>query len=66
MLMRLVGSTETFTTPDRADEVEEFFETHPAPSAQRTIQQSLEAIRLNVKWLQANRADLAGWLAARG
>jgi puromycin-sensitive aminopeptidase len=66
MLMRLVGSTEAFTTPDRADEVEEFFETHPAPSAQRTIQQSLEAIRLNVKWLQANRADLAGWLAARG
>ena len=65
MLMRLVGATEAFTTPDRADEVEEFFETHPAPSAQRTIQQSLEAIRLNVKWLEMNREDLAGWLAAR-
>ena len=66
MLMRLVGSTEAFTTPDRADEVEEFFETHPAPSAQRTIQQALEAIRLNAKWLEANREGLAGWLAARG
>ena len=65
-IMRLVGVTGSFTTPERAREVEEFFNSHPAPSAERTIQQSLERIRLNATWLERNRQDIAGWLAARG
>ena len=64
--MRLVSITGGFTTPERAQEVEAFFQAHPAPSAARTIQQSLERIRLNVRWLERNRQELARWFAARG
>ena len=59
MLMRLVGITGSFTSLERAAEVEEFFKTHPAPAAQRTLQQSLERIRLNARWLELNAAPLA-------
>ena len=47
------------------DEVEKFFEDHPTPSAARTIQQSLERIRLSVRWLELNRDAVGGWLASR-
>ena len=63
--MRLVSITGAFTTLDRAREVEEFFNTHPAPSAERTIQQSLERIRLNNRWLERNRQDIGEWLSTR-
>jgi len=62
---RLVATTGAFTTEERARDVEEFFKTHPAPSAARTIQQSLERIRLNVRWLERNRRELADWFATR-
>jgi puromycin-sensitive aminopeptidase len=65
-IMRLVGIAGAFTTEERAQDVEEFFKEHPTPSAQRTIQQSLERIRLNVRWLERNRQGLAEWLAERG
>ena len=65
-IMRLVGITGAFSTPDMAWDVEEFFKSNPTPSAQRTIQQSLERIRLNVKWLERNRQELAEWFADRG
>ena len=62
---RLVGITGGFTTLERAQEVDEFFQSHPAPSAARTIQQSLERIRLNSAWLARNRDGLAHWFAHR-
>jgi puromycin-sensitive aminopeptidase len=62
-IMRLVGITGGFTAIERAAEVEEFFKSHPAPSAARTIQQSLERIRLNAKWLEKNRKPIGEWLA---
>ncbi|MEX2430683.1 MAG: ERAP1-like C-terminal domain-containing protein, partial [Dehalococcoidia bacterium] len=65
-IMRLVSITGGFTTPDREREVDEFFKTHPAPSAARTIQQALERIRLNVKWLEKNRDAVGEWLQTRG
>ena len=49
----------------RHGEVVQFFEEHPTPSAARTIQQSLERIRLNVRWLERNRDAVGEWLAAR-
>ena len=54
-----------FTTLERAQEVEKFFHDHPVPSAQRTVQQSLERIRLNARWLEVNRQGLAEWFASR-
>ncbi len=65
-IMRLVGITGSFTDPERAKDVEDFFDSHPAPSAARTIQQSLERIRLNATWLERNRQGVASWLSARG
>ncbi len=63
-IMRLVSITGGFTTLEREQEVGDFFQSHPAPSAARTIQQSLERIRLNAKWLERNRDEVGGWLAA--
>ena len=62
MIMRLVSITETFTTLERADEVESFFEANPVAGAQRTVQQALESIRLNARWLELNSDPVAAWL----
>ncbi len=62
-IMRLVAITGTFATLERAQEVEEFFTAHPVPAAERTVRQSLERIRLNVKWIETNQTQLASWFA---
>ena len=59
-LMRLVSICSNFVDADKLAEVETFFQEHPAPAAERTIRQALERIRLNVRWLELNRAELAG------
>ena len=60
-LSRLVGITARFTTQERLDDVEGFFDEHPTPAADRAISQSLETVRLNVAWLAHNRADLQAY-----
>jgi len=60
-LMNLVSVTSRFTTTEEREDVERFFSDNPAPSAERTIRQSLERIRLNVAWLERNRTELADW-----
>jgi puromycin-sensitive aminopeptidase len=64
-IMRIVGLTGGFTSMERHDEVERFFQEHPTPSAARTILQSLERIRLNVRWLELNVDAVGTWLASR-
>jgi aminopeptidase N len=65
-IMSLVGTTGGFTKEERAREVEAFFAEHPAPSAARTIQQSLERIRLAGAWLDQNRNGVREWFGERG
>ena len=60
-LMRLVSICGVFVDSEKLADVESFFQEHPAPAAERTIRQSLERIRLNIKWLERNSAELAGW-----
>ena len=60
-LMRLVGITGHFTTETQRQDVENFFQEHQAPAAERTIRQSLERIRLNARWVERNRTELAQW-----
>lgn len=60
-MMRLVSMAGGFTTIEEHHEVEEFFKEHPVPSATRTIQQALERIDLNAKWLDRNRDELTAW-----
>ena len=66
LLARLVSSaTENFTTADKAQEVEAFFLSHAAPAAERAIQQSLEQIRSNARWLERDREQVRQWLENR-
>ena len=58
-LMRLVSITARFSSRERLEDVEAFFKDHPTPAAERTLRQSLEAIRLNIAWLDQNRETLA-------
>ncbi|XP_076380001.1 puromycin-sensitive aminopeptidase isoform X3 [Megalopta genalis] len=52
LLTRLVKIvTENFVTEEQANDVENFFKEHPTPGTERTVQQSVESIRLNVAWL---------------
>ncbi len=64
-LMNLVSITGAFTTADRLKDVEDFFTTHQAPSAERTIQQSLERIKLNITWLENNRQSIKEWMSSK-
>jgi puromycin-sensitive aminopeptidase len=43
---------------------QEFFKSHPAPAAERTIQQSLENIRLNADQLKRDGELIKGFLSA--
>ena len=58
-LMRLVSITSRFASQERLEDVRRFFDAHSAPSAERTIRQSLERIGLNIAWLDRNRQALA-------
>ena len=62
-LMTLVSTAGRFTTQEKLEDVERFFTDNPVPAADRTIRQALEAIRLNVAWLEKNRGPLGEWLA---
>ena len=61
-IMRLVSISSVFTTEEKRQEVQEFFEANPVPAAERTIRQGLERMAINIAWLEKNREDLAGWL----
>jgi puromycin-sensitive aminopeptidase len=62
LLMRLIEAvTSQFATLAKEREIAEFFLTHPAPSAARTVQQCLERIRINTRWLANNRLELTAW-----
>ena len=54
-----------FASEERAHEVEEFFKSHEAAAAERTIRQSLEAIRLNAKQLSRDAPALVDFLLKR-
>ena len=60
--MRLVSIGSNFSSSDKEDEVREFFQVNPAPSAARTIEQTLESIRLNTAWIDANQSSVEKWL----
>ncbi|KAJ2808878.1 hypothetical protein H4R20_000571 [Coemansia guatemalensis] len=61
ILVRL--SVGEFVGNDKADEVEAFFKAKDTKKFQRVIDQSLEKIRSNTKWLSKDRQDVSSWLA---
>jgi puromycin-sensitive aminopeptidase len=65
LLMRLIEAvTSQFATLAKEREIAEFFLAHPVPSAARTVQQCLERIRINTRWLTNNRLELVAWFKA--
>ncbi|XP_042203152.1 puromycin-sensitive aminopeptidase-like [Homarus americanus] len=54
--------TENFATEEMAAEVETFFRERQIPGTERTVQQSLETIRLNAAWLQRDQDVIKKYL----
>ena len=60
---RLIHTINNLTSFDYARDVEEFFHGQNISGVTRTIQQSLECIHVNARWLEANRNVLQQWFA---
>uniref|UniRef100_A0A8D8Y0U5 Aminopeptidase n=2 Tax=Cacopsylla melanoneura TaxID=428564 RepID=A0A8D8Y0U5_9HEMI len=65
LLGRLVKhTTENFASESRAQELVEFFAQNPTPWIERTVQQSLETIRLNAEWLKRDGQAVKEFLSS--
>lgn len=63
LLTRLVKHlTENFASEEKALEIENFFKTHDFPGTERTVQQSIETIKLNSAWLQRDLSKITEYL----
>ncbi|XP_020286136.1 puromycin-sensitive aminopeptidase isoform X2 [Pseudomyrmex gracilis] len=66
LLARLVKfTTENFVTEEQAKDVENFFKSHPTPGTERTVQQCVESIRLNVAWLARDKDLIRDYLTTQ-
>ncbi|CRL03424.1 CLUMA_CG016271, isoform A [Clunio marinus] len=66
LLTRLVKHlTENFASAEKALEVENFFKTNHFPGTERTVQQSIETIKLNAAWLKRDLANIKEFLKIR-
>ncbi|XP_014604170.1 PREDICTED: puromycin-sensitive aminopeptidase isoform X1 [Polistes canadensis] len=63
LLARLIKvTTENFVSEEFAKDVENFFENHPIPGTERTVQQSIESIRLHAAWLARDEDSIKEFL----
>lgn len=58
----LVGSTGSFCTADKAQEVQSFFTTHPVPAAQTAIKRATDQIHDCMQLRSAQQPKLASWM----
>ncbi|GCB65116.1 hypothetical protein scyTo_0009924, partial [Scyliorhinus torazame] len=66
LISRLIKLTvEGFAGDKMAADIKSFFETHPAPAAERTIQQSCENVLLNGAWLKRDAEAIQQFLLQR-
>ncbi|XP_063740156.1 puromycin-sensitive aminopeptidase isoform X2 [Eleginops maclovinus] len=66
LISRLIKLTVNgFAIDKMAAEIKSFFESHPAPSAERTVQQCCENILLNAAWLKRDADDISQYLLQR-
>lgn len=66
LFSRVIGMvTSQFVHEEKACEIEEFFRSHGASGAKRTIQQSLERVRWNAQFLASSREAAGQWLEQR-
>ncbi|KAM8947367.1 puromycin-sensitive aminopeptidase [Pelodytes ibericus] len=66
LISRLIKvSVEGFASEKMATEIQAFFDAHPAPSAERTVQQCCENILLNSAWLKRDADAIHEYLLQR-
>ncbi|XP_074706008.1 puromycin-sensitive aminopeptidase [Strix aluco] len=66
LISRLIKLTvDGFANDKMAAEVKAFFESHPAPSAERTVQQCCENILLNAAWLKRDAENIHQYFLQR-
>lgn len=61
-LNRLVSLVSGFSEEKRIAEIEDFFDKNPTPAAERSIQQALERIRLNIAWRNKFSSEISSFL----
>lgn len=57
--------TENIVKEEMVKDIEEFFQKHSISGTERTVQQSLETIRLNVAWLKRDKDSIEEFLKAQ-
>ncbi len=62
LLSHIVSSLNHFTTKEMYTDIQIFFKKNPAPGAERTVQQTLEHIDSNVRWLARDGKKIEKWL----
>ena len=62
----LVASTGTFCDPAMRDQVNQFFTSHPVPTAARTLKQAQEQIGYCIDMKDRQEPQLASWLQTHG
>lgn len=55
---------ESFSSVDKAKEIETFFDQHPLPSAKRSLQQALETVHIQTKWIERDFKSLNNFFAS--
>lgn len=63
LLSRLISVLNRHTTKEAYDDIKTFFKTHSAPAAERAVEQTLEAIDSNIRWLKRDGKKIGTWLA---
>lgn len=62
LLSRLIGVLSRHTTRKAYRDIKQFFKTHKAPAAERTIEQTLEQIDAHTRWLARDEKRIEKWL----
>lgn len=62
-IVRMAGGVRALSRPETARQVIAFFATHPVPKGQRTLEQHLEKLRVNVALREREAGLLTAWLA---
>lgn len=58
--------TSNYVTAESADEIEQFFKDSPIPTAQRSIDQSIEKVRLHAQWITRDKDAIGQFLEQNG
>ena len=59
--VRMLAGITALSTPELAREIEEFFKTHHVKQGQKTLDQHLERLQINLAFRQRESAKLASY-----